>query len=144
MLHNPGTRVFENGVPVTTTTEQAKKDHVKDCKAPLKYVHPEVIEGCAYGMLAGELKYGSWNFLKGHDIQDLLDATIRHLNSARMGDLIDYDTTQRLRDKYGDRAPDVKHLWLALCNLNMILWQQNFGVIRDSGPLSAEFKHAVD
>jgi hypothetical protein len=112
----------------------AKKDHVRDCKPPLKYLHPEFMTGTAFGMLAGELKYDAWNFLKGHDRQDLIDGAIRHLLAARMGEDIDQDTTARLVEKYENKAPQIKHLWLAACNINMMLWQEAYGTARDSLP----------
>jgi hypothetical protein len=116
----------------------ALKDNVKDCKPPLKYLHPNFMLGTAYGMLAGELKYAAWNFLKGHDRQDLLDGAIRHLLADRSGELIDADTTARLKAVFGDKAPEVQHLWLAACNINMILWQQAYGTGRNSLPTASE------
>ena len=113
---------------------EAKKDHVADCKPPLKYVHPEVMDGCAYGMLAGALKYDPWNFLKGHDQMDLIDAAIRHLQEHRMGRTVDVDTTNRLMEVYGEKAPNIKHLWLALCNINMLIWQHHARTSKDSWP----------
>lgn len=116
------------------TETGAKKDNVKDCKAPIKYVHPRFIYGIAYGMLAGELKYEAWNYIKGHDIQDLIDAAIRHLNKVRIGEIVDKDTTERLRERFGEKAPEVTHLDLAGCNLNMIVSQIIAGTIRNSWP----------
>jgi len=115
-------------------TELAKKDNRKDCKPPLKYLHPEFMTGTAYGMLAGELKYSAWNFVLGHDRQDLIDGAVRHLLDARQGVHIDADTTARLEAVFGDKAPQVKHLWLAACNINMLLWQEAYGTARDSWP----------
>jgi hypothetical protein len=112
----------------------AKKDNVKDCKPPIKYVHHEVFTGTAFGMLAGEIKYDAWNFIKGHDRQDLVDGAIRHLLDFRRGIDVDADTTARLAAKYGNKAPQIKHLWLALCNINMLLWQAEAGTSRNSYP----------
>ena len=120
----------------------AYKNNKKDCKPPLKYVLPETIEGCAYGMLAGGMKYLSWNHLRGHNLTDLLDAAQRHLNAVRMGEDIDQDTTKRLKEGcidingnekpgYGDKAPDIKHLWLVISNINMILHQEYLGTLID-------------
>lgn len=122
----------------TPESQQAKKDNVKDCKPPLKYIHPNFVEGMAFGMLAGELKYGAWNFMLGHDVQDLLDGATRHMNAFRKGELIDQDTTNRLREKFGDKAPEVSHLWLAACNLNMIIWQLDHKTLRNSWPAKGE------
>lgn len=112
----------------------AKKDNVKDCKPPLKYLHPSLLTGTAYGMLAGELKYGGWNFVLGHDRQDLVDGAMRHLLDFRQGVEIDQNTTDLLKAKYGDKAPQVQHLWLAACNINMLLWQLELGTSKDSWP----------
>jgi hypothetical protein len=112
----------------------AKKDNLKDCKPPLKYIFPDFFDGIGFGMLAGELKYEAWNFLFGHDIQDLLDAVVRHSNARRRGEVYDEDTSRRLREKFGDKAPRVKHTWLAACNLNMIEWQESQGTLKNSWP----------
>ncbi len=119
------------------STETALKDNSKDCKAPLKYVNARFTEGIAYGMLAGEIKYAAWNFLKGHDKQDLIDAAIRHLEAYRRGEIYDQDTSKRLGEKYGTKAPMVEHLWLAGCNLNMLAWQEENQSLKDSWPSNA-------
>lgn len=127
-------------VPRQTT---ALKNNIKDCKPPIKYVSPNFIEGVAFGMLAGEIKYEAWNYLFGHDVQDLLDGAVRHINKHRKGEIYDDDTTERLREKFGENAPRVRHLWLAGCNLNMIQWQQDYETSRNSLPSMADIQALV-
>lgn len=121
----------------------ARKDNVKDCKAPLKYLHPDFLIGTAYGMLAGEYKYNAWNYTLGHDMQDLIDAAIRHLLAIRSGEMVDPDTTERLREHHGDNAPEVTHLDLAACNINMIKAQIAADTLRDDYPTELQNKMGV-
>ena len=132
---------YTNSPVGVASVQEAKKDNKKDCKPPIKYIHPDFIEGPAYGMLAGEMKYGAWNYLNGHNYTDLLDAAIRHLNAVRRGEDIDENCTKILREGYirdgqhiegfGEKAPKVHHLWLAACNINMILSQMAKGTLKD-------------
>ena len=110
----------------------AAKNDKKDCKADISLISYELMKGCSYAMMAGELKYERHNYKKGHKLTQLINAAIRHLKEYEGGNNIDDDCTDRLRDGcvsvvtgkfnsgYGEAAPDVSHLDCAIANLNMI------------------------
>jgi len=103
-------------------TKLAKKNN--STKYALKYLHPNVKNWGALAMMAGEKKYGAWNFLDGHKLTDLLDAMERHIDRIREGEWIDTDCTERL-----DRS--VPHLGCIVAGVNMIAGQLAKGTLID-------------
>lgn len=95
-----------------------------------KYLHPAFLDGVAYAMMAGAVKYSPTNYLKGHKATDLLDAALRHIHQARQGFIYDHEINQLLKDEY-DTHFFVTHLHAAAANINMFLAQRESGVLID-------------
>jgi len=106
----------------------AKKNDTTDKKLKYRFVHQTLIDECAKSMMAGEIKYGAYNYLKGHTVNQLIDAAIRHLKEYQEGETIDKDTTAR-------GGIDVTHIGCALANLNMLLIQEKHGTLTDDRPI---------
>lgn len=102
----------------------AKKDNKKDRKPELKYISQGLMYETSYAMMAGALKYGEFNYLKGHKASDLIEAAVRHLYSALNGDEYDTDCSERL-------GMPVSHLGCASANINMLLAQIEAGTVID-------------
>lgn len=113
----------------------AKKDNRKDRKSPYKYLSKPFQDAVADAHLAGEFKYGAWNYLKGHSAMDLLEAMERHIAEVKMGIDQDKDCSDRI-----GRA--VHHLGCVGANINMYLTQLTIGTLIDDRP--KEFKRATD
>lgn len=105
--------------------------------------HSDALAQCAYGMMAGALKYDPWNFLNGFTTSDILDSLERHTYEyLRNPDAIDPDASQILKKGYGDNAPSIYHYGLILTNINMYLWLTlNGGLVEDRGYILWEQKH---
>ena len=106
----------------------ASKNDTKDKKLKYRFVHQTLIDECSKSMMAGEIKYGAYNYLKGHEMNQLLDAAVRHIKQYQEGENIDKDTTAIL-------GMDVTHLGCALANINMLLIQQKHGTLKDDRPI---------
>lgn len=111
--------------PTFSTT--ASKDNVKDRKPPYRYISKELLDQCAYAMLAGEMKYGAWNYLKGHTALQLIEAMERHLAELKSGIDFDKDCSDRI-------GKQVHHLGNVLANVNMYLTQLKVGTLVDDRP----------
>ena len=117
-------------------SKQAKKNDGRDAKPKLRFLHRELKFGPTRAMMAGEIKYGAWNFLKGHGLLQLLDAMERHIQAIRDGEWTDPDTTEYL-------GKEVTHLDCIGANLNMIYWQKDNGTLKDDR-IYLENKHDKD
>jgi hypothetical protein len=105
-------------------TERAAKNDKMDKKPDVSLVYKETIYGCAKAMMAGEVKYGRFNYAKGHTASQLLAAAIRHLQEALWKGDVDEDCTELL-------GQIVEHLDCATANINMFKHQRDVGTLVD-------------
>lgn len=113
-----------DSVSVTEPTEGAKKNAKKDGKASRRFIHPSSLDQMQFAMDAGEIKYGAYNFMKGHERSALISAAMRHLEKMMWGEWIDEDCTKIL-------GREVTHLGCVLANMNMLAAQIAEGTSRD-------------
>ena len=102
----------------------AKKNDKVDAKISRRFLHPRFKEECSLAMEAGKLKYGDFNFMKGHTILQLLDALERHLDLYKWGEDLDKDCSERL-------GRPVTHLGNMAACINMLLAQDDAGTLKD-------------
>lgn len=107
-----------------TSDDEASKNNKIDCKPNFRFISKSLTNGAAFAMEAGKIKYGDWNFMKGHALNDLLSAMERHIKEIRDGYLIDEDCSDRL-------GLVVNHFDCLASNLNMIYAQIEAGTLRD-------------
>ena len=94
-------------------------------KPDLSLVPLVAMEQMSLALMAGEGKYGRWNFCGGMEAGRLVGAALRHiLKWYSQG--IDYD--QDCSERTGHQ---VSHLGCALANLAMLLEMQRLGTITD-------------
>jgi hypothetical protein len=93
----------------------------------MQFVHPDTYLGIGNAMRAGELKYGGWNFLKGHGKLQLCSAIIRHTAAIMRGEDIDQDTSDFL-------GKTVYHWDCIGANINMMIWQREYGTLQEDKP----------
>jgi len=105
----------------------AKKNNKVDGKPEVGYLHPETLKQLSYAHQAGALKYGEFNYLKGHSERQLIEATIRHLYAYLWEGELDKDTTDRL-------GKDVTHLGCCLANINMLITQDVMDKLTKDAP----------
>ena len=105
----------------------ALKNDKKDMKPAMQFVHPDVILGIGNAMAAGEIKYKSWNFLKGHGRLQLCSAIIRHTCAIMRGEDVDRETSELL-------GRDVYHWDCIGANVNMLVWQRDYGTLKEDRP----------
>lgn len=108
---------------------KANKNDRLDNKPELKYICQATLAELSYAMMAGKIKYGKYNYLKGHNASQLLEAAIRHLFAVLNGEYLDADCTERL-------GHPVSHLGCVLANINMLLSQQEAGTLNNDVQLS--------
>ena len=101
---------------------KAMKNNSK--KVNLKYISALLKEWIANAMSAGAVKYAPYNYLKGHNLTDLLDAMERHIGQVRDGQWIDEETSKIL-------GRPVTHLGCVGASLNMIASQLKKGTLID-------------
>lgn len=86
---------------------------------------PEVfLTQVARAMMAGQVKYGKFNYLKGHNICQLTSAIQRHAKAIEKGEWWDEDTSKRLGQK-------VSHLACISASCLMALHQDEEGTLKD-------------
>jgi len=107
--------------------ERAKKNNAVDGKVSRRFIHYRFLDELGLALAAGELKYGAYNFTKGHDLSQLLDAAQRHLEKIQWGEWEDADCTERL-------GRSVSHLGCAAASLNMIMAQLELGTLNNDSP----------
>ena len=105
----------------------ALKNDKKDRKPAMQFVHPDLMEGIGNAMGAGEIKYGDWNFLKGHGRLQLLSAVLRHTFALMRGEDVDKDTTELF-------GRNIYHWDCIGANINMLLWQREYGTLTEDRP----------
>jgi hypothetical protein len=69
-----------------TQKSKASKDNVKDNKPDYSLLPKIFLDQVAYGMMAGEKKYGRYNYTKGHKVSQLLAAAERHIKIYQEGE----------------------------------------------------------
>ena len=107
----------------------ASKNDKKDNKPAMQFVHPDLGLGVGNAMRAGEMKYGDWNFLKGHGKLQLCGAILRHTYAIMKGEDIDTDTTNLL-------GRTVYHWDCIGSNINMMIWQREYGTLTEDRPVN--------
>lgn len=120
-----GEEIFEDE-PVT-----ASKNDKKDCKPDYSLLPRAFLDQVAYSMMAGEIKYGTFNYLLGHDIRQLTSAAARHLKAIEAGEDLDLDTSRRVSEKYGVEV-QITHAACVAANMLMLLDQAAHGTLRDN------------
>ena len=119
----------------------ADKNNRVDAKPDHSLILPSFVDQLAYCMMAGEIKYGTFNFLKGHTVRQLTAATSRHLKRIEAGEDIDEDTTRILEHGYtrpngtfipgiGKRIP-ITHNACIAANQLMMIAQREAGTLTD-------------
>ena len=103
---------------------KALKNDISDGKIQHRFLHPRFKKETSLALMAGSIKYGDFNFMKGHTILQLLDAIERHLDLYKWGEDNDPDCTERM-------GCSVSHLGNIGANLNMLLAQIDAGTIID-------------
>ncbi len=105
----------------------ATKNDKKDNKSAMEFVSPVLMLGIGDAMGAGKIKYGDWNFLKGHGRLQLCAAILRHTFAIMRGELIDADTTALF-------GRDIYHWDCIGASCNMMVWQREYGTLVDDKP----------
>lgn len=121
----------------------AKKDNKKDAKADHSLILPNFKDQLAYCMMAGEIKYGSYDYLAGHSIRQLVAATSRHLDAILRGEDYDEDTSRILEHGHtrnGKHRPGlgvkvkITHNACIAANQLMMIEQREHGTLIDDRP----------
>lgn len=116
---------------MTERKDLASKNDVVDFKPDYSLLPKAFLDEVSYVMMAGEKKYGRYNYTKGHKTSQLIAAASRHLAAYMSGEDHDEElslSTQRL----------TSHLACVAANMLMILHQQSLGThIDDRLPATA-------
>lgn len=102
----------------------ADKNDRLDNKPDYSMLPKAFLDQVAYVMMAGAIKYGRWNYTKGHDLTRLTSAATRHLKAIEAGEDLDPDTSERL-------GVDISHWACVAANALMALHQAQLGTLRD-------------
>lgn len=105
--------------------KRAGKNDVIDGKADMSLLPEVFLIQTARAMMAGEKKYGTFNYLKGHKIRQLTSAICRHAKKIEGGEWWDSDTT-------GCIGQPVSHLACIAANVLMALHQDEEGTLIDN------------
>lgn len=97
--------------------EGASKNDAKDDKAPLEYLRLDGIEEMCRVFKFGASKYGKENYLKGHHVDQLTSAALRHLLAYQDGQEHDPETGFR-------------HIAHAMCCMAMLQTQIKLNTLR--------------
>jgi hypothetical protein len=95
-----------------------------------------LMKAIGYAMRAGEIKYESWNFLKGHNYLQLMAAMERHGLQVMEGELFDVDTSERI-------DLSVSHYGCIGAGINMMMYQIEAGTLTLDLPITKEKVYAV-
>jgi hypothetical protein len=117
----------------------ASKNAKRDGKPDLSLLPKVFLDQVAYAMMAGEKKYGRYNYTKGHKISELIAAAMRHLSAMNEGEDADQDTTHRL-----DNGQVVSHAACICANMLMILRQTELGTITDDRFTYPEIEEVIE
>jgi hypothetical protein len=104
--------------------DKALKNDARDGKVGRHYIHPTTLRGLGAAHYAGELKYGAFNFTKGHKASQLIGAILDHAAQWSWGEDLDKDCTDRI-------GISVSHLDCILSNVNMLKTQLAEGTLID-------------
>lgn len=102
----------------------ADKNDKKDRKPDYSLIPRALLDHLAYAMMAGEEKYGRYNYTKGHRISQLTAAAVRHLKAIESGEDYDADTSDRI-------GLSVHHAGNVAACMLMLLHQQELGTLVD-------------
>jgi hypothetical protein len=116
----------------------ANKNDKKDIKPDHSLLPKIFMDQVAYSLMAGEVKYGRYNFYKGHKLSQLTAAISRHTKAIDNGEDIDQDTSLLLSSYYG-KDVQVTHAACIAANVAMMLAQKECGTLTDD-----RFKSAYD
>lgn len=122
--------------------ERAKKEAGDTVIKPDYSLIPKsFMDQVSYCMMAGEKKYGRYNFTKGHSYNQLTAAMVRHIKLFESGEDFDKDTTERVfgtnserRNRTNEPAKQVSHLACVAANVLMLLEQISIGTAEDDRP----------
>ena len=103
---------------------KADKNNELDNKPDYSLLPKVFLDQVAYVMMAGEKKYGRYNYCKGHSMNQLTAAASRHLKAIESGEDIDSDCSDRINLK-------VYHAANVAANMLMYLHQQELGTLED-------------
>lgn len=106
---------------------KAKKDDKKDVKPDYSLIPKALMDQLAFVMMAGETKYGRYNYCRGHKANQLTAAATRHIKQIESGEDIDRDTTNHLKERFGDNAPEVFHWACVAASALMAIHQMELG-----------------
>jgi hypothetical protein len=104
--------------------EAAGKNDKIDNKPDYSLLPKAFLDQVAYCMMAGADKYGRYNYLKGHKINQLTAAAGRHLKAIESGEDIDEDTSERVNKQ-------VHHAAAVAANMLMLLHQKEENTLTD-------------
>lgn len=103
---------------------RAKKNNVLDNKPDYSLLPREFLDEVAYVMQAGAIKYGRYNYCKGHNSSQLTSAATRHIKAIEAGEDFDKDCSERI-------GRDVSHAACVAANMLMYLHQKSLGTLED-------------
>lgn len=99
-----------------TEVKAAKNDQAKPDLSLIPYV---ALEATAKAFMVGEVKYGRYNYCKGHNASQLIAAAQRHLAAWNEGE-------------ENDPVDGQPHLGAAMACCAMALRQQQLGTLKDN------------
>lgn len=102
----------------------ALKNDKKDNKPDYSLLPKIFLDQVAYVMMAGERKYGRFNYLKGHKLSQLTAAAVRHIKAIEDGEDVDNDTSSFI-------GTQCHHAGNAAACMLMLLHQLSVGTLVD-------------
>ena len=106
------------------TIEKASKNDTLDNKPDYSLIPKVLLDQIAYVMMAGQDKYGRYNYTKGHKINQLTSAAARHLKHIEDNEDLDKDTSDRVNQ-------EIHHAACVCANMLMLLHQRELGTLED-------------
>jgi len=102
----------------------ASKNDKLDRKPDYSLIPKIFLDQLAYAMMAGEDKYGRFNYTKGHKLSQLTAAAVRHIKCLEDGDDFDNDCSERV-------GVSVHHASNVAACMLMLLHQRELGTLMD-------------
>lgn len=109
----------------------ADKNDKLDKKPDYSLIPKVLLDHLAYAMMAGEHKYGRYNYTEGHKLSQLTAAAVRHIKEIEAGKDYDADSTKRV-------GVDVHHAGNVAACMLMLLHQRELGTLVDDRYLAPE------